>query len=749
MQPELDGRLFPRPLTPAEGDVLSQYYASGYVKEVEGIQDSLIQESWKTLSEKLSYIQEDDPVAFHEIAQSFYFAFLYHDQLSKDPDDRLRKDGTHYMTHPAAVASILADYQLDADTIKAALLHDTLEDTEMTSELMTALFGDTVTRLVEGVSKITGNRTKQENEEQTLKKKYASLLTEEGGDVRIVLIKLADRLHNLRTIDSLIPFRQEATATETIRHYVSLAMRLGLTDMQNELEERSYRILDPVRAEYAGILQERTQNYIDPLREDTEEMYQHAIYRASLDAHAHISYPTFGEYYRYLYEDEAARTSRGKPATYYINIVYRAGIDVSDESMERLIGALQPITSMYRGVFQFNHESGSYEILGPDYKVCLYTEDAYKVQTYSIHESYQQGVRDDSWLDSEQYRIHRNKLDPLRRTVRQLISQNKIDELAEDLSGELMYVFTPKRELVTLPIDATVADYAALIPGEFLITASQAKVNGKQVPLDYVLSQRDIIEIKTAKQWNPSVVNFETVENVRRTGTKARIYDALANIIRVREDLPENDMAWARHEKFQERLRWFGYSSTKDGAEKLRNLIVTRFKEAKQRGADLFISRYNDEKLDASGWHNPYIHPEQAWELVSDEIKRQYTSLEFFYAYAACQRVPSDHIQAFIDAVVEYENRYLETWSAIFSDEPGIMKALTERIGSFNIAALQVVNTFNTGNDIRVDLMLDKRGFTPEQRDALLFNLYAYVQAKNGTLITYFSTPYLPADNEH
>src|SRR6476646_7376812 len=408
--------------------------------------------------------------------------------------DQVRRSGEPYIAHPLGVAMILADLGLDDVTIAAALLHDAVEDTTVTDEDLQERFGPDVATIVDGVTKLDRLQfdSKEAQQAATLRKMLVAM----AKDIRVLLIKLADRLHNMRTIASLPEFKQRRIAQETLDIYAPLAHRLGIADMKWQLEDTAFAVLYPLR--YAEIEQmvatqaPEREEFLDAVLTDL---------RARLDE-LKIDADVKGrpKHYWSIYEK---MITRGKQ---FDDVQDLVGVRVVVESVKDCYAALGSIHAMWRPVQgrfkdyiampKFNlYQSLHTTVIGTQGKpleVQIRTREMHRRAEFGVaaHWGYKEHspTNDTAWLQ----RIvdwQQETSDP-----REFMESLKID-----LEQEEVFVFTPKGNVVTLPAKATPIDFAYSIHTDVGHRCIGARINGRLTSLDTQLVSGDTVEIFTSK----------------------------------------------------------------------------------------------------------------------------------------------------------------------------------------------------------------------------------------------------------
>ena len=412
----------------------------------------------------------------------------------KAHEGQLRRTGEPYVTHPIAVADIAADLGLDEATITAALLHDAVEDTGITKEWLAQEFGDQVAAVVDGVTKLDRLEfdSKEEQQAATIRKMFIAM----AQDWRVLLIKLADRLHNMRTISVMPMARQRAIAQETLDVYAPLAHRLGVQQVKWQLEDLSFATLHPKR--YAEI--EQMVAARQPEREDylSEVM---ATLSAKLDEFG-IKAEVRGRP-KHLWSIYEKMVIGGKEFDDIFDLVGLRVIVDEDRDCWAVIGAIHALWSPVQGRFKdyinspkFNlYQSLHTTVIGPRGKsveVQIRTFEMHRRAEFggAAHWGYKEGAssKEVAWMQ-RLADVEEEENDPIA----------FLEALKLDLGQDEVYVFTPKGRVIALVEGATTIDFAYAVHTEVGHHCVGAKVNGRLVPLDTVLRSADVVEIVTSK----------------------------------------------------------------------------------------------------------------------------------------------------------------------------------------------------------------------------------------------------------
>ncbi len=433
-----------------------------------------------------------------------------------------RESGKRYISHPLDVATIVArDIGLDDTSVAAALLHDVVEDTELSLELIREEFGDTMATIIDGLTKIRGVFDSRElGQAENVRKLMLSMAT----DLRVILVKFADRLHNMRTIEALPKKKQLKKASETLDLFAPLAHRFGLFTIKSELEDLSFKVLDPDAyhhiVEKLERMAEQREAYIarfvEPLEERLdEEGYDYDIYGRVKNVYSiHRKMKRQNKPIDEIYDIFAIRVvlqSEGRKGKEDCWRVYSLVTDLYKPLPERFRDFISvPKSNGYQSL----HTT----VFGPKgrrVEVQIRTQEMHEVAERGVaaHWKYKEGTEN---VDEEMERF----LD----WVRDLLENPKPEEATEfvkefrlNLYDEEIYVFTPKGDLMTLPRGATPIDFAFKVHTEVGMQCIGAKVNGKMVPLSHELTSGDQVEIITSKkqQPNPDWMNFVVTHKAR------------------------------------------------------------------------------------------------------------------------------------------------------------------------------------------------------------------------------------------
>ncbi len=471
---------------------------------------------------------------------------------------QLRKSGEPYITHPVAVATVLAELGLDDITLAAAVLHDAVEDTGITLDDLVAKFGPEVAQIVDGVTKL--ERLQFDSKEAQQAATMRKMLVAMAKDLRVLLIKLADRLHNMRTIDAVSEdWKRRRTAQETLDIYAPLAHRLGIGEIKHELEDLSFRTLEPRKyAEIQAMVDTRAPERERDLLVAIDEV-KDRLTELRIDASV-----TGRE--KHLWSIYEKMMVKGKD---FGEIHDLMGIRVVVDSVKDCYAALGSIHAAYKPVQgrfkdyiampKFNlYQSLHTTVVGPQGKVL-----EFQVRTREMHQRAEWGIAA-HWGYKEKGGI--SKIDATDIAWLQRISETAtsdqsdpgeyLESLKVDLDQDEIFVFSPKGKVVTLPVGATPIDFAYAIHTDIGHRCIGARINGRLVPLDTAIGSGETVEIITSKvdtaqpsrDWLQIVVSPRARAKIKQWFSKERRDDALDNgrddLLRSlrREGLPSQKM---------------------------------------------------------------------------------------------------------------------------------------------------------------------------------------------------------------
>ena len=428
---------------------------------------------------------------FQQIRQAYEFARDLH-------GPQLRKDGSPFITHPLAVAQIVAEeLHLDSESIEAALLHDTIEDTDATHEQLAKLFSPTVADLVEGVSKLTRVHYTSKEEEQM--ENLRKMLMAMSKDIRVILIKISDRLHNMRTMEYQTPEKQKQKSFETMEIYAPIAHRLGMQKMKWELEDLSLKYLDPVGyREITEALDEKAAEY-DGFMSAIHDQIVTRLRAEGIEAtvYGRMKHPY--SIYRKMY------TQNKSLDDVFDLFAFRVIVDTVADCYN-VLGIIhdlyKPILGRFKdyigtpkpNLYQSLHTTVVGES-GIPFEVQIRTKEMHEVAEYGIaaHWKYKQNGQGGG--DEGRYEWVRRLLE----NQEGADAEDFIHSLKVDMFADEVFVFTPNGDVINLPAGATPIDFAYNIHSAVGNHMVSAKVNGRIVPLNHRLQNGDVVEVMTSQ----------------------------------------------------------------------------------------------------------------------------------------------------------------------------------------------------------------------------------------------------------
>lgn len=416
----------------------------------------------------------------------------------KQHEGQKRKSGEPFVNHPIQVASIIAEMEFDVESVCAALLHDVVEDTDATSEDLVREFNEAVAMLVDGVTKLTKipYSSKEEQQIETLRKMFFAM----AKDVRVIIIKLADRLHNMRTLKYMKEERQRAISRETLEVYAPLAHRLGMSKIKMELEDLALKYLDPIG--YYEIVDniaqksEEREKYINEIIDILNKRLEELNIKASTYGRAKHFYSIYRKMFMQnktideLYDLFAVRVIVDTVSDCY------AVLGMVHELYTPMPGRFKDYIAMPKpNMYQSLHST----LIGPEgtpFEIQIRTWEMHRIAENGIaaHWKYKEGKNGSSDMD-EKLEWIKNLLEIQKETTN---PEDFMQTLKIDMFSDEVFVFTPKGDAVSLPVGSTPIDFAYKIHSAVGNKMTGAKVNGKIVPLSHELQNGDFVDIITS-----------------------------------------------------------------------------------------------------------------------------------------------------------------------------------------------------------------------------------------------------------
>ena len=449
-----------------------------------------ILESYQALEQKVAaYTPNLDTTRLHD---AFTFAYAEH-------QGQLRKSGEPYIIHPLAVADIVADLGLDIDSVIAALLHDCIEDTPATHEDIAKKFGPTVADLVEGVTKLTRMQyvSKEEEQMENLRKMLMAM----SHDIRVILIKICDRLHNMRTMEYQSPKKQREKSLETMEIYAPIAHRLGMQKLKWELEDLSLRYLDPVGYEEIETQLAKRSSAHEEFLASVQQRIQQRMDEEGIRCTVYGRVKHIYSIYRKMY-------TQNKTLDEIFDLyAFRVIVDDIPECYN-VLGCIHDMFNPVLGRFKdyiSTPKPNMYQSLhttvigreGIPFEVQIRTWAMHQTAEYGVaaHWKYKQGMANVKLGTESQFEWVRKLLESQQDTD----AEEFVRTLKVDLFADEVFVFTPNGDVKSLPAGATPIDFAYNIHSAVGNHMIGARVNGRMVPFDYQLENGEIVEVITSK----------------------------------------------------------------------------------------------------------------------------------------------------------------------------------------------------------------------------------------------------------
>ena len=448
--------------------------------------------------------------------------------------EQMRRDGTPFITHPINVAQIVAEMRLDSESIIAALLHDCIEDTDTTYEDVAKRFGVTVADIVDGVTKLT--RVKYSTMEEEQMENLRKMLFAMSRDIRVILIKIADRLHNMRTMEYQTPAKQKKKAFETMEIYAPIAHRLGMQKIKWELEDLSLKYLDPVAyddiAQKLEVAKSEHGQFMSAVTAAVNaRMTEQGIPNATV--YGRVKHPY--SIYRKMYAQEKTMEE------VYDLFAFRVLVDTVPDCYN-VLGVIHDLYKPILGRFKdyiATPKPNMYQSLhttvigdeGIPFEVQIRTYDMHAIAEYGVaaHWKYKQGIKKQGGEGTYEWirRLLENQEDA--------DAEEFIHSLKVDMFSDEVFVFTPRGDVINLPAGATPIDFAYSIHSAIGNTMVGAKVNGRMVGFDYQLHNGDIVEINTSKaahgpsrDWMKTAKSSEARSKIRQWFKRERREENIA-----------------------------------------------------------------------------------------------------------------------------------------------------------------------------------------------------------------------------
>ena len=460
------------------------------------------------LTEKLSYLEKP---SLQRVERAYKYAEKHH-------TGQLRQTGDLYITHPLAVANILADMHMDSEGLMAAILHDVIEDTSVTKRQITRRFGRKVAELVDGVSKLTEIEFESKAEQQA--ESFQKMTLAMSQDIRVLLIKLADRLHNMRTLTTLSPDKRRRIARETIEIYAPIAQRLGMEHIRVEFEELSFAAMYPLRHRRLREATEAARQNRKAFVMEIRQAIEHCLTRESVQAvvtgrEKHL-------WSIYLKMREKKKSFRDLMDVFAFRLVVDS-VDDCYRTLGLMHSIFKPVPGEFKDYIAIPKANG-YQSLhtvlvgmhGVLIEVQIRTSEMEMMANYGLaaHGDYKKGQIN---IEGNQRRASRWIQGLLAMQKQAGNSLEFLENVKADLFPDEVYVFTPRGEIIELPTGATPIDFAYSVHTELGNSCIACRVDGQLIPLSEMLQSGQKIEIISAEgaQPNPNWLSFVATAKAR------------------------------------------------------------------------------------------------------------------------------------------------------------------------------------------------------------------------------------------
>ncbi|WP_439478988.1 RelA/SpoT family protein [Chryseobacterium aquaticum] len=610
-------------------------------KEISARYKDLISNTYRTLDEENNKL----------IRKAFDIALDAH-------KDQRRKSGEPYIYHPIAVAKIVAkEIGLGATSIACALLHDVIEDSEYTYEDLKKIFGERIAAIVNGLTKIS---IMNHQNISVQSENYRKLLLTLSEDFRVILIKIADRLHNMRTLESMAPDKQKKIASETVYIYAPLAHRLGLYNIKSELEDLSLKYNNPDVftdiTQKLELAKESRERYIEEFKKEVSERLKDEGLNVTIKGRA----KAISSIYRKMLKQGVSFEEVFD--NYAIRIIYK-----SDPKNEKFLA--WKIYSIVTDVYHSNpsrmrdwitqprstgYESLHLTVLGPDKKwieVQIRSDrmDDIAEKGVAAHYKYKEGYKQTN--DDRNFENWVTEIRDVLEQKQNLSTSELLDNIKLNLYSKEVFVFTPKGEIKILPTNATALDFAFSVHSDLGMKCLGAKINGKLVPISYVLQNGDQIDILSSQNQKPK---FDWLDFVVTSKAKSKIKGYLNS--------EKNSLVEEGKEILQRKLRHAKINFNDEEINKLQKFFNLKTSQ------ELFL-KFQTNELDASSLRK-YIESKNVFNNLLSRFRKSPAKNQHYiepkeinldmivfgkdeeklnYSYAKCCTViPGDKIFGFI-----------------------------------------------------------------------------------------------------
>ncbi|TWX71017.1 bifunctional GTP diphosphokinase/guanosine-3',5'-bis pyrophosphate 3'-pyrophosphohydrolase [Colwellia demingiae] len=435
-------------------------------------------------------------------------------------DGQMRSSGDPYITHPVAVAINLAQMNLDHETLMAALLHDVIEDTEVTKDQLAELFGHTVAELVEGVSKL--DKLKFNNKEEMQAENFRKMVLAMVQDIRVILIKLADRTHNMRTLGSLRPDKRRRIARETLEIYAPIANRLGIQDIKNELELLGFEALYPMRSRALKSAVKKARGNRKAIIDNIEKEIAARLAESGIDAQIMGREKHLYSIYRKMLNKELMFNE--VMDIYAFRVIVHDKIDNCYRALGAMHNLFKPIETRFKDYIAIpktnGYQSLHTSLIGPhgipvEIQIRTYDMDQMADKGVAAHWLYKQDGSNTGTTAQMKARRWMQSLLELQQSAGS--SFEFIENVKSDLFPEEIYVFTPDGRIIELPMGATAIDFAYAVHTDVGNSCVGVKVDRKPYPMSRAIDSGQTIEVITSASARPNAtwLNFVVTAKAR------------------------------------------------------------------------------------------------------------------------------------------------------------------------------------------------------------------------------------------
>ena len=674
-----------------------------------------------------------------------------------------RQSGEPYIHHPLSVADILVDFRMDQDSIITAFLHDVVEDTSCSLEDISKKFGSQVAFLVDGITKLSRMNFKTIHQRQS--ENIRKMIVAMGKDVRVILVKLADRLHNMRTLEYLPEEKRKRIAAETLEIYAPLASRLGMNELKVELEDLSFKYFSP--EEHLFLLKKikEAQKDGDAYIYEVTSALKEELYKNKIQCQVHGRYKNIYSIHRKMIVQNLAF------AQVHDLIAFRICVEKLHECYEALglVHSLwKPVPGKFKDFIAMpktnNYQSLHTTAIGPKGR-----QIEVQIRTHEMHLTSERGVAA-HWI----YKMNNQSIEASLKTLekvhwlKDLIALHQqssdssefLESVKLDLFESSIYVFTPKGDIKELPKGATIIDFAYTIHTDIGDKLSGAKVNGHQVPLKYKLQNGDSIEVMTSKNqqpkkdWIKMCVTSRALSKIKvfvRAEERKRSLEIGKKIMEKGfHDFKISEKEILSHKKLDQFLKEHGFNKTEDayialgfGKIVFRHFVNYFFKdrfdspetEKKDEKLKSFPGKKSTSPLLVEGSDHVMVHLAKCCYPVSGDIIKGYISHKrgIIVHRVECPSLRQITVDRYIDVAWNQKemesNQFTLSLHVVCEDSPGVLNQLSEAFTFFGLNISDV--KFSVQNDFRVSIY-----FLTQVREADQINELITRLRKNETVIS-------------